>query len=102
MNKKIVEYLRENKDKHQKDDLVAELKKTGYSEVDIDAGVYAVYEKSTSQSLDSSYNDAHDKPLRRPGFKYFLYIIWRIIFVVSIILLLLVGGCFLVFTVGNI
>jgi hypothetical protein len=45
MENKIIEYLKENKDKYERDDLIAELKKTGYSDEEIAEGIKTVYEK---------------------------------------------------------
>lgn len=43
MESNIVEYLRQNKDKYEKDDLVAELKRSGYKDEDIAEGIMNVY-----------------------------------------------------------
>ena len=44
MNENVISYLRENKDKFPRETLIEELKKSGYSEVDINEGVEIVYE----------------------------------------------------------
>jgi hypothetical protein len=39
----IVQYLEQNKDKYEKDALISELKKGGYSDEDIEIGLDLVY-----------------------------------------------------------
>jgi len=50
----IVQYLEQNKDKYEKDALISELKKGGYSDEDIEIGLDLVYKKSTQVSEQSA------------------------------------------------
>lgn len=50
MNKQITKYLKSNKDKYSREQLVEALKKAGHSERDIQKGVEAVYRPQKEQT----------------------------------------------------
>jgi hypothetical protein len=50
----LVQYLEQNKDKYEKDALISELKKGGYSDEDIEIGLDLVYKKSTQVNEQSA------------------------------------------------
>jgi hypothetical protein len=50
----VVQYLEQNKDKYEKDALISELKKGGYSDEDIEIGLDLVYKKSTQVNEQSA------------------------------------------------
>ena len=52
MNQKIIDYLQQNKDKYDKEDLIKELEKFGFSKSDIEDGVKDVY--GSTQNIKNS------------------------------------------------
>lgn len=61
MNQNIVTYLNENKEKYPKDVLVAELRKSGYTEEEITEGVAQVFEGKALAAANTSFWNFKDK-----------------------------------------